>query len=220
MGSQGGSPLCADHDGGGSFVRTIGSVDEGIGITEVMLHQLYKRRIPVLGFHMLVEVAQADDGHACGALALDMAAGMWRYFPCKAVIIATGGTSQLYETSSGPVINTGDGIAIALRAGARLVDIEFMQFIPISFVYPPSARGYTLTEPAHYGMRHYDPNADAAHLLNNQGERFVLKHDPVRREVVRGTYSLAPSCWKSSRAGEPRKEGYSWCRTPGSSNRS
>lgn len=168
--------------GGGSFVRTIGSVDEGIGITEVMLHQLYKRRIPVLGFHMLVEVAQADDGHACGALALDMAAGMWRYFPCKAVIIATGGTSQLYETSSGPVINTGDGIAIALRAGARLVDIEFMQFIPISFVYPPSARGYTLTEPAHYGMRHYDPNADAAHLLNNQGERFVLKHDPVRRE--------------------------------------
>jgi fumarate reductase (CoM/CoB) subunit A len=168
--------------GGGSFVRTIGSVDEGIGITEVMLHQLYKRRIPVLAFHMLAEVIQADDGTVVGALALDLSTGLWRHFPCKAVIIATGGTSQLYETSSGPIINTGDGIAIALRAGAELVDIEFMQFIPISFVYPPSARGYTLTEPAHYGMRHFDPKAEAAHLLNNRGERFVLKHDPVRKE--------------------------------------
>jgi succinate dehydrogenase/fumarate reductase flavoprotein subunit len=98
------------------------------------------------------------------------------------VIIATGGTSQLYETSSGPTINTGDGIAIGMRAGAELVDIEFMQFIPISFVYPPSARGYTLTEPAHYGKRHFDPKAEAAHLLNNKGERFALKHDPVRKE--------------------------------------
>ena len=69
-----------------------------------------------------------------------------------------------------------------LGVGAQLVDIEFMQFIPISFVYPPSARGYTLIEPAHYGMRHFDPKAEPAHLLNTKGERFVLKHDPVRRE--------------------------------------
>jgi succinate dehydrogenase/fumarate reductase flavoprotein subunit len=168
--------------GGGSFVRTIGSIDEGIGITEVMLHQLYKRRIPVLAFHMLADAIRGDDGRVAGALVLDLAKGAWRWFECGALIIATGGTSQLYETSSGPIINTGDGIAVALRAGADLVDIEFMQFIPISFVYPPSARGYTLTEPAHYGMRHYDPNAEAAHLLNTRGERFVLKHDPVRKE--------------------------------------
>ena len=167
--------------GGGSFVRTIGSADEGIGITEVMLHQLYRRGIPVRDFHMLVDVV-GDGDVIQGALALDLARGEWRYFECGAVIIATGGTSQLYETSSGPTINTGDGIAIAMRAGAELVDIEFMQFIPISFVYPPSAKGYTLTEPAHYGMRHYDPTAEAAHLLNNKGERFVLKHDPVRKE--------------------------------------
>lgn len=168
--------------GGGSFARTMGSVDEGIGITEVMLHQLYARGVRICDFHMLADVVQDDDGRAAGALVLDLSRGAWRYFPCSAVVIATGGTSQLYETSSGPVINTGDGIAIALRAGAELVDIEFMQFIPISFVYPPSARGYTLTEPAHYGMRHFDPKAEAAHLLNSRGERFVLKHDPARKE--------------------------------------
>jgi fumarate reductase (CoM/CoB) subunit A len=168
--------------GGGTFVRTLGSVDEGIGITEVMLHQLHQRGIRICDFNMLADVVQDDAGRVVGALVLDLAKGVWRYFSAGAVVIATGGTSQLYETSSGPAINTGDGIAIALRAGAELVDIEFMQFIPISFVYPPSARGYTLTEPAHYGMRHFDPNAEAAHLVNTQGDRFVLKHDPVRRE--------------------------------------
>lgn len=168
--------------GGGTFVRTLGSADEGIGITEVMLHQLHRRGIRICDFHMLADVILDHNGRAVGALALDLAKGAWRYFSAGAVVIATGGTSQLYETSSGPAINTGDGIAVALRAGAELVDIEFMQFIPISFVYPPSARGYTLTEPAHYGMRHFDPNAEAAHLVNNKGERFVLKHDPVRRE--------------------------------------
>jgi len=168
--------------GGGTYVRTLGSIDEGIGITEVMLHQLHARQVEIRDFHMLADVILGDDGRVAGALVLDLSRGVWRYFRCSTVIIATGGTSQLYETSSGPAINTGDGIAIAMRAGAELVDIEFMQFIPISFVYPPSARGYTLTEPAHYGMRHFDPNAEAAHLLNNQGERFVLKHDPVRKE--------------------------------------
>ncbi|MDQ6621826.1 MAG: FAD-binding protein [Pseudomonadota bacterium] len=168
--------------GGGSFVRTMGSVDEGIGITEVMLHQVYKRGIPVLPFNMLVEAVPDAEGRIGGALVLDLARGQWRFMTCGALVIATGGTSQLYETSSGPIINTGDGVAIALRAGAELVDIEFMQFIPISFVYPASARGYTLTEPAHYGMRHYEPQADAAQLVNNRGERFILKHDPVRKE--------------------------------------
>lgn len=168
--------------GGGTYVRTLGSIDEGIGITEVMLHQMHKRGIRICDFHMLTDVLRDENGHVAGGLVIDLSKGVWRYFSAPTVIIATGGTSQLYETSSGPTINTGDGIAIALRAGAELVDIEFMQFIPISFVYPQGARGYTLTEPAHYGPRHFDPNAEAAQLLNVKGERFVLKHDPVRKE--------------------------------------
>ncbi|HSQ03433.1 MAG TPA: FAD-binding protein, partial [Burkholderiales bacterium] len=106
--------------GGGTFVRTLGSVDEGIGITEVMLHQLHQRRIRICDFHMLADVVQDDSGRVVGGLALDLSKGVWRYFSAGAVVIATGGTSQLYETSSGPAINTGDGIAISLRAGAEL----------------------------------------------------------------------------------------------------
>lgn len=168
--------------GGGTRLRTLGSFDEGIGITEVMLHRALAEGIRFREFQMLVDVVQDDDGRVIGALVLDMANGFWIFYDCGAVIIATGGTSQLYETNSGPAINTGDGIAVAYRAGAELVDIEFMQFIPIAFVYPPSIKGYTLTEPQHYGKRHHDVNAEPGMLLNTDGKRFMLEYDPKWRE--------------------------------------
>jgi len=160
----------------------VGSFDEGIGISEVMLHELHRVGGRLLEYRMLVDVAQDEAGRVVGALTLDLRTGEWVFYDCGAVVIATGGTSQLYETNSGPALNTGDGIAIAYRAGAELVDIEFMQFIPIAFVYPPSIRGYTLTEPQYYGTRHFDVDGEPGKLLNERGERFILKHDPVRRE--------------------------------------
>lgn len=168
--------------GGGTQLRMLGSFDEGIGITEVMLHVMRGLGTHVAENHMLVDVVFDDAGTVVGALAFDVRSGHWKFFQAGAVIIATGGTSQLFATNSGPATNTGDGIAVAYRAGAELVDIEFMQFIPISFVFPPSIRGYTLTEPPFYGTRHLDINGDPGHLLNTEGERFILRHDPVRKE--------------------------------------
>lgn len=169
--------------GGGTRLRMLGSLDEGIGLTEVMIHECRRKGVRVVEHQMLIDVIQADDGRVEGALVLDAARGQWVVYDCGAVIVATGGTSQLYETNSGPALNTGDGIAIALRAGAELVDIEFMQFIPISFVFPDSIRGYTLTEPAYYGKRHFDLEEEPAHLTNTQQERFLAKHDPERMEA-------------------------------------
>jgi fumarate reductase (CoM/CoB) subunit A len=168
--------------GGGTRLRMLGSYDEGIGITEVMLNELRRLGTPIREYQMLVDVAQDATGRVSGGLVLDLRRGEWVFYDCAAAIIATGGASQLYETNSGPAFNTGDGIAIAYRAGAELVDIEFMQFIPIAFVYPQSIRGYTLTEPQYYGERHFNVDGEPGKLLNNRGERFVLKHDPVRRE--------------------------------------
>ena len=168
--------------GGGTQLRMLGSYDEGIGITEVMIHATRKLGARLVEHCMLVDVVFDDEGVLAGALCLDVRRGRWYLYRCGAVVIATGGTSQIYETNSGPALNTGDGIGVAYRAGAELVDIEFMQFIPISFVFPPSIRGYTLTEPPFYGTRHFDINGEPGKLLNAQGERFILKHDPVRRE--------------------------------------
>jgi fumarate reductase (CoM/CoB) subunit A len=168
--------------GGGTRLRTLGSFDEGIGVSEVMLHQIFRRKVRLREHHMIVDLIRDLENRVVGALVLDLARGTWIIYDCGAVVLATGGASQLYATNSGPSINTGDGIAVAYRAGAELVDIEFMQFIPIAFVYPPTARGYTLTEPQHYGMRHYDVHGEPGKLLNSLGERFILKHDPIRRE--------------------------------------
>ena len=168
--------------GGGTQLRMLGSYDEGIGITEVMIHATRKLGAGLVENRMLVDIAFDDEGVLTGALCLDMRHGRWCFYRCGSLVIATGGTSQVYETNSGPALNTGDGTAVAYRAGAELVDIEFMQFIPISFVFPPSIRGYTLTEPPFYGTRHFDINGEPGKLLNAQGERFIMKHDPVRRE--------------------------------------
>jgi fumarate reductase (CoM/CoB) subunit A len=168
--------------GGGTRLRTLGSFDEGIGVSEVMLHQIFRREVRLREHQMLVDLVSDLENRIVGALVLDLAHGEWIIYDCGAVVIATGGASQLYATNSGPCINTGDGIAVAYRAGAELVDIEFMQFIPIAFAYPPTARGYTLTEPQHYGMRHYDVHGEPGKLFNSLGERFILKHDPIRRE--------------------------------------
>lgn len=170
--------------GGGTQLRMLGSYDEGIGITEVMIHVLRSSGVRVIENRMLVDVVIDDDGAVVGALTLDLRTGSWVFFETGAVVVATGGTSQIYETNSGPALNTGDGAAVAYRAGAELVDIEFMQFIPISFVFPGSIRGYTLTEPPFYGTRHADINGEPGKLLNTQGERFIMRHDPERKEAT------------------------------------
>src|SRR5688572_8912227 len=76
--------------GGGTYVRTLGSIDEGIGITEVMLHQMHKRGIRICDFHMLADVIRGDDGRVTGGLVMDLAKGAWRYFCAPTVVIATG----------------------------------------------------------------------------------------------------------------------------------
>lgn len=169
--------------GGGTQLRMIGSYDEGIGITEVMIHAVRRSGARVAENRMLVDLVQDEEGAVIGALTLDLVHGEWIFYETGAVVIATGGTSQLYATNSGPALNTGDGIAVAYRAGAELVDIEFMQFIPISFVFPASIRGYTLTEPPFYGTRHAHIDGEPGKLLNVLGERFIEKHDPVRKEA-------------------------------------
>jgi L-aspartate oxidase len=85
----------------------------------------------------------------------------------RAVILATGGIGQIYAVTTNPTVSTGDGVAAALRAGARLRDIEFIQFHPTVLYLGPGARGQLpLVSEAVRG--------EGAHLLNGKGERFML----------------------------------------------
>jgi succinate dehydrogenase / fumarate reductase flavoprotein subunit len=71
-----------------------------------------------------------NDGQCCGVVAYELATGEFHTFHCKAVLMATGGAGKIYKTTSNAAASTGDGMAIAYRAGAALEDMEFVQFHP------------------------------------------------------------------------------------------
>jgi succinate dehydrogenase / fumarate reductase flavoprotein subunit len=101
--------------------------------------------------------------------------GYWRHtgkfvlFKAKAIVLATGGIGKAYQITSNSWEYTGDGHAMALWAGADLIDMEFVQFHPTGMVWPPSVRGILVTE----GVR-----GDGGTLRNNRGERFMFQYIP------------------------------------------
>ncbi len=103
------------------------------------------------------------------------AVGYWRphgkvvLFKAKAIVLATGGIGKAWKITSNSWEYTGDGHALALWAGADLIDMEFVQFHPTGMVWPPSVRGILVTE----GVR-----GDGGMLKNNQGERFMFNYIP------------------------------------------
>src|SRR5947199_5637047 len=103
------------------------------------------------------------------------AVGYWRphgkvvLFKAKAIVLATGGIGKAYKITSNSWEYTGDGHALALWAGADLMDMEFVQFHPTGMVWPLSVRGILVTE----GVR-----GDGGVLLNNAGERFMFRYIP------------------------------------------
>lgn len=115
---------------GSTHPRTVFADDmTGHVLTQVMYEQVLKA-----GFQTLEEwavVALAMEASRCaGVVALEIATGNVELFPAKAVVIATGGPRRLYEPSTASLACSGDGIALAFRAGARLVDMEMVQYHP------------------------------------------------------------------------------------------
>ena len=117
-------------------------------------------------FHLL----KADDGSVCGAVGLDNIHMKVVSFYCKAGILSCGGASGLFQNSDAPLDITGDGMVLALTAGASLVDMEFIQFHPAGLLAPASLRGLLGT------------HMSVVHLYNENGERFMASYDPQHME--------------------------------------
>jgi L-aspartate oxidase len=89
----------------------------------------------------------------------------------RAVVLATGGMGQVYATTTNPVVSTGDGVALALRAGARVTDIEFVQFHPTALVVPSSPGG---ERSAQQPLVSEAMRGEGAHLVDADGKRFMV----------------------------------------------
>jgi succinate dehydrogenase/fumarate reductase flavoprotein subunit len=147
----------------------------GLEMVKTLSRQVKKRPIKVLEDTLVTDLI-TQGGQVIGAVAVDLDRGEVIALAAKATVLATGGGHNLYPFTTGPEDLTGDGQAMAYRAGARLINLEMMQFIPTTIIDPPLARGNLF--PFLVGPQ----NALRVWLLNKYGERFMGKWDPVRME--------------------------------------
>jgi len=116
----------------------------------------------------IVELVK-EGNRVCGAFGFWRESGQFIVFKAKSVILATGGLGKVYRVTSNSWEGTGDGHALAYRAGAELIDMEFVQFHPTGMVWPPSVQGILVTE----GVR-----GEGGVLKNSEGKRFMYEYIP------------------------------------------
>jgi succinate dehydrogenase flavoprotein subunit len=160
--------------GGASQARTYYVADiTGQAIMHVLYEQLMKFSDAIARYEEWFSTALAldDDGNCCGVVTRNVADGTMELFRAKAVILATGGNGQVYKPTTNALICTGDGIAMAYRVGAKLMDMEMIQYHPTTL----AGKGFLITEGA---------RGEGAHLLNANGERFMEKYAPNKMELA------------------------------------
>ena len=119
--------------------------------------------------HTILELL-TDAGRVTGAFGYDREKGRFKIFSAKAIVIGTGGIGRAYKITSNSWEYTGDGQSLAYRAGAALMDMEFVQFHPTGMVWPPSVRGILVTEAV---------RGEGGVLRNSEGKRFMFADIPA-----------------------------------------
>jgi succinate dehydrogenase / fumarate reductase, flavoprotein subunit len=160
--------------GGASMKRTAYVADiTGQAMLHVLYEQLLKHHETVARYEewFTTSLLRDEAGNCCGAIARDVRSGKMEAFTAKNVILACGGAGQAYKPTTNGLIVTGDGIAMAYRAGAPLMDMEMVQYHPTCLV----ETGILITEGA---------RGEGAHLLNANGERFMEKSAPNKMELA------------------------------------
>jgi succinate dehydrogenase / fumarate reductase flavoprotein subunit len=136
----------------------------------------YEARVKVFAECTITELLK-DNGKIAGAFGYWRESGRFVLFETPAVVLATGGIGKSFKVTSNSWEYTGDGHALALRAGATLINMEFVQFHPTGMVWPPSVKGILVTE----GVR-----GDGGVLKNSDGKRFMFEYVP---DVFKGQYA-------------------------------
>ncbi|HVK19772.1 MAG TPA: L-aspartate oxidase [Actinokineospora sp.] len=134
--------LARTREGGHSAFRVVhaGGDATGAEVERALIAAARDGRVPVLEHHVAVQAVRTGSGAVAGLVVLD-GAGVPGVISAPAVLLASGGLGQLYQATSNPEVATGDGLALALRAGAPLADIEFVQFHPTVLYTGQGARG-------------------------------------------------------------------------------
>ena len=161
--------------GGQTYRRTCYQGDRtGAELLNALKEEIIRRDIECIEEVMITSLV-TDDDQVIGATGLDLKDSTLIYFKAKSVILASGGAGQLYPVTSNTFQKNGDGYAISYRAGAKLVDMEQIQFHPTGMVAPESKKGVLVTEAV---------RAEGGKLINSEGERFMSKYAPEKMELA------------------------------------
>jgi L-aspartate oxidase len=150
------------------ILRARGDATGNEMVRALMARAVRQQRIACLDYHFTVDLV-VEGGRCCGAVVLDENSGEQFAIPAQAVVLSTGGAGQIFARTTNPPNATGDGMAMAFRAGAELQDMEFVQFHPTS-LYLPSSPPFLLSE----AMR-----GEGGQLRNNKGESFMTRYHPL-----------------------------------------
>jgi succinate dehydrogenase / fumarate reductase, flavoprotein subunit len=146
----------------------------GRAVLYTLVDRVEALRIPIVE-NQYVSRLLVSDGTCFGALGFDLLTGERTAFEADAVVLAAGGHTRLWRRSSSRRDeNNGDGMALALGAGARLADMELVQFHPTGMVAPDEMAGTLVTEAV---------RGEGGRLFNANGERFMTRYDPERMEL-------------------------------------
>jgi succinate dehydrogenase / fumarate reductase flavoprotein subunit len=160
--------------GGASAARTYYVADiTGQAILHVLYERLMKHHEQLDRYEewFTTDLLQDDSGRCIGAVCRNLMDGRLEVFNAKSTILASGGAGQAYRPTTNGLIVTGDGIAQAYRIGARLMDMEMIQYHPTTL----AGNGLLITEGA---------RGEGAWLLNAKGERFMEKYAPNKLELA------------------------------------
>ena len=162
--------LISQRDFGGHRYARLAHVGDRTGLE--LIRTLQQRAVALgIDVHMEVNVQRLikDGDRVAGAVGYYRATGELAVFRCKAIVLGTGGVGKAWKYTSNSWECTGDGMTLALDAGAELIDMECIQFHPTGMVWPPSVRGILVTE----GVR-----GDGGTLKNTEGTRFMFNYIP------------------------------------------
>ncbi|MBF0610426.1 MAG: L-aspartate oxidase [Magnetococcales bacterium] len=178
------------REGGHSARRVIHAADAtGKAVVETLLEQVqFHPRIKLLPYYMGVDLITCHKmGHVIkenrvhGCYALDIQANVVRTFQAKFTILATGGAGKVYLYTSNPDVATGDGIAMAYRAGCQVANMEFIQFHP-TCLYHPQAKSFLISEAV---------RGEGGILRLKNGEAFMARHHPLKELAPRDIVARA-----------------------------